>query len=459
MTGTWIIKASSGLVALSLSGACAFADSLTLTGNARLTGNVRAIDANGVVELVSPLSPDALQLRADAVSRVEFSAPAAPPNPPSALVELTNGDLLPATVQSLDAENLTVLTADAGPLTIPRKMLKSLQMGIRKRKAVYTGPASLDEWTKDRDNVQNWTFAEDSLIANGPATAGKTFDTPSQFVLKFTIKWDINPNVKVCFADPLTPQAETADRYYLQFNGAGLEVKRESTQGQHFRTVILLPRTPDLYPDNELNVEIRVDRKASRITLLLNGQPEATVIDPVPVAPVGNGVELVNSSAAGMKVRFSKIEIAELDNAHARHRAENRGDPKVDSLISVDEDRWGGKLTSIREGAEGKVFLFKSDFQDEPLELRESDVSTVFFAVADPAPARAEANPFALRLPGDGMLRVSSCTFSEDRVTAVHPLLGTLDIARNGVTSLERRDTKPKEPASAKEAEPEDPEE
>lgn len=425
------------------------ADNLTLSGEARLTGTVRSIDETGVIRLASPLSPDPIQLKPGAVAKVEFSAPETLPNPPETLVELTNGDLLPVTIEGLDDRNLSVTTADAGPLSIPREAVKSMQVGVRKPKIIYTGPRNMEEWTREGEGGRSWAFSNHELVASGPAEISKSFETPLQFVFKFTLKWQAMPGFQIYFADPLVPDSDLSDRYYMQFNGAGLEIKRESSEGKHFQTVIALNRTPDQFPDNQLEIEIHVDRKTSHLHLLLNGEPEAAGVDPVPDPPKGNGIRLVNSSPPGTTQEIRDIVISEFDNAGKRHHAENRGDPKTDSLISRDEDRWGGHLTGIRKGPEGTVFSFKSDFQEAPLELAEADVSTIFFAktAADTGPG--QNHPFALRLCGDGLLKVSSCVFSEDAATAVHPLLGPLKINRNGIAALERTDSKP--PAKADE--------
>ena len=92
--------------------------------------------------------------------------------------------------------------------------------------------------------------------------------------------------------------------------------------------MILLSRTPDQFPNNQVDVEIRVDRKTSRLHLLLNGEPEGAGIDPVAGAPQGRGLTLVNSSAAGLSQEIRGIEILELDNVRARHRSEDRGNTK-----------------------------------------------------------------------------------------------------------------------------------
>ncbi|MEO7100668.1 MAG: hypothetical protein ABI162_15005 [Luteolibacter sp.] len=423
----------------------AVADDISLTGDAKLSGAIRSISDAGVVELASSLSPDPIFLKAGAVEKVEFSPPQQSPETPGALVELLNGDLLPATINELDEKNLTVTTLDAGRLVLPRTALKSVQLGIHKRKITYAGPKSLEEWTSDLEGARNWRFENNALVANGPAYATKFFDAPQQFVFRFTLKWQGNPNFQIYFADPLKPRGEAADRYYLQFNGAGMELKRESSKGNRYTSIILSNRTPDQFFDSKLDVEIRVDRKASRLHLLLNGEPEGAGIDPVANVPESNGITLVSNSSNGIEQEIRAIQILELDDARIRHRSEQRGDPKTDSLISRDEDRWGGHLTQIRKTADGLVFSFKSDFQEAPLELLESDVSTIFFANPQDETKTETPHPYVLRLQENGLLHVSSCSFTESTVTATHPLLGVMSIRRAGISAMVHLTPKSKE--------------
>jgi hypothetical protein len=418
------------------------ADELTLAGEARLTGTVRSIDESGVVGLETALSPERLLLKPEAFTKVEFSVPATEPPRPGSLIELANGDLLPATIESLDDTNLTVTAAESGRLVIPRAALRSLQLGVRQLKVIYSGPRQLDEWTREADSAGSWTFSNKSLVVGGSGQASRDFKTPRQFILKFTLKWQSSPAFQIFFADPLKPRGEVSDRYYLQFNSAGMEIKRESTQGKRYHTIIPSSRTPDQFPNGQVEVEIRVDRDASKLQLFLNGEPEGTGIDPMAQSPVGGGLVLVSNGTAG-SLEIRGIEITEFDNTRARHRAEDRGDPHTDSLISREDDRWGGRLTRIRRESSGAVFTFKSDFLEEPLELGEKDVSTLFFATPKTPPAADDAHTYILRLRGEGSLRVVSCVFSEDAVTARHPLLGEMRISRFGVASVERPRSKP----------------
>jgi len=89
------------------------------------------------------------------------------------------------------------------------------------------------------------------------------------------------------------------------------------------------------------------------------------------------------------------------------------------------------------------LYVFKTAFQDAPLEVPESEVATLFFVANKQANANAAAPPYILQLRASGSLHVSSCAFSATQVEATHPLLGRLTLQREGVTALERVTPKP----------------
>ncbi len=429
-------------VAIPCHGPILLADDISLSaGGSRLTGSVRSIDEAGVLELSSPLSPEPLRLRDGMVRKVEFSPAAQTPEASPAMVTLANGDQIPAAIEALDEKELTLNSPAAGRLVVPRAALSSLQLGVGGQKLVYQGPKNLAEWSGPDGPPKNLTFEEGKLVASGPISASREFALPPAFILRFTLAWQPKyiPNFQLFFADPLKPKGEPADRYYLQFNGAGFEVKRESTKGKRYLPLSQLNRTPNQFPDRELRVELRVNRPASRVQLFLNGEPEGEFVDPSETVPEGGGLALVCNSSNGNVQEIRNIEILELDDSRGRHRAEDRGDPKNDSLISREDDRWSGRLLGIRRADGVPVFRFKSDFQDEPVEVPEADVSTVFFAKPEAAAEEARDDLHLLRIRGGGSLRVRSCRFDQASVSASHPLLGAITLARASVSALERR--------------------
>lgn len=434
------------LLALALS-LPAPADQIALPDDSRLTGTVRSINGDGVLELASELSPDPVMLKPEAVRKLTFARPTDRVESPGSVVELVNDDQLPADIVSFDGNVLNVVTRDAGPLAIPRTFLKSIQLGIHKQKSIYSGPKSVEEWAEGVEGSKNWRFIKGALTASGPAVAARRVELPSRFIFKFNLKWQLSPNFMVYFADPLTPKTELVDRYSFQFNASGIEIKRESATGPKVQPVILLARRPNDFSTNQMDVEIRVDRKSSRIHLLLNGEPEAAGIDPVPQPPAGSGLVFISNSPSGTPQEIRSIELLDFDDSIERHRSEERGDPGMDSIISRDDDRWGGRLTQIRQSGEGSVFTFKSDFQETPLELLESDISTVFFLKPVDGASSPKQASWVLKLRDEGALHMSSCVFSEKGITARHPLLGPLEIGSGGVTELERLQPEPDTPS------------
>jgi hypothetical protein len=421
--------------------AAAAADDLTLAGGeARLSGNVISINESGVVELATELSAKPLLLRDGVVEKIVFSSRANPGDPPGTLIELSNGDRLPATIERLDSQRLNVVSPDLGRLEIPRETVRSIQTGIQRRKVVYEGPNNLDEWTTTDEGRKNLTFENGVISANGPTSFSTKLALPRQFILRFELIWQERqtPNFQVYFADPLLAKGEASDRYYLQFGGAGLEIKREASRGKRYNTIVILNRTREQFPENRVQLELRVNRDTARMELLIDGESEGEFADPIDGIPDGSGIAFVSNTSNGVQQQFRGIEVLEFDDSRVRHRAEDRGDPARDSLISREEDRWSGDLTEVRPTPNGLVFVFKTDFQDSPMEIPEADVSTVFLADGKTHAGKQAAHPFVIRLPGDGSLRVSSCRIGGEKITVTHPLLGPLAIRREGIASIER---------------------
>lgn len=442
MTGTRISNSMFRLIPLLGIGlAVVRADNLTLAGGeARLSGNVISINESGVVELASELSAKPLLLKDGVVEKIEFSSPASQTDPPATLIELSNGDFLPVTIERLDSERLSVVSPETGRLDIPREMVSSIQTGIRRRKVVYEGPTSLEEWTTTDEARKNLTFENGTISAIGPASFYGKLTLPRQFILRFNLIWQARqiPNFQVFFADPLLAKGEPCDRYYLQFGGAGLEIKREASRGKRYNTIVILNRTHEQFPDNRMRIELRVNRDTARMELLIDGESEGEFADPIAGIPDGSGIAFVSNTSNGVQQQFRDIEVLEFDDSRDRHRAEDRGDPARDSLISREDDRWSGDLTIIRPTPKGLVFVFKTDFQDTPMEIPESEVSTVFLTGSKNPGSERPAHPFVIRLPGNGALRVTSCRIDGEKIAVTHPLLGPLAIRREGISSIER---------------------
>jgi hypothetical protein len=154
------------------------ADDLELVSNNHLTGTIRSISAEGVVELSTVLAPEPIFLKPDAVKKVVFSHQASKARPDQMLIELVNGDLLPVSVESLTDRELRGTTTDFGTFVIPRAALKSIQTSNQEPSIIYEGPKNLKEWSTGLGHSKNWEFTEYALSSSGIAVGSKKFNLP-----------------------------------------------------------------------------------------------------------------------------------------------------------------------------------------------------------------------------------------------------------------------------------------
>lgn len=421
------------------------ADDLILEGNERLSGKVRAIDPDGTVLLDTPLAPAAVALKGESIREVRFSESGAKLPRAGYQVALVNGDVLPAEIEAVDDRNVTLRASVAGPLVIPRAMVASLRVGGSQPDVVFSGPEGLGGWTRDRTSPQPWLFDKGALRALGSGTISRNLELPQNFIVRFKLEWGAVPNFKFYFAGPANSGDAAVDQYYLQFNSAGMEIKRESASGRHFPEMnARMSRLPDRFRDKRLEVEIQVNRDAGTLLLLLNGEQEGPFKDPLPKAPTGGRIVFQTLAEEGSDLGVSDIQVLAWDLKDVSQLSKEHGDKTKDALKTISKESFSGTLVGTKPGPDGLIYVLKSAFQDEPVEVPEALVATIFLAVPVEEQAVAPPSPFSLRFVGGGSLRVGSCTFSENQVEVTHPLLGPLKLPRERITAFERVNANPK---------------
>jgi len=424
-----------GLIPLLLAVAPLTADEVQLEDGGRLTGRVRDFGVNGRLTLESPLSTGPLQLRAEEVVEVGFSGAASQRGEHDARVTLLNGDVLPCNLSAIDEEGLQVTTRFAGGFTVPREVVRTVQLGIRPARMVFRGPENLEGWKVE----ENWDFKEGSLVSGGRGSVSRTIDEmPDSFSLSFKLAWASRPNFQIFFCSDV-PDAGGGkhDRYYLQFNSGGMELKRQSSEGNPYQSVADIPRPPDSFAERQAEFELRLDRRQRLLLVYVDGELEGRYPDPHDKVPTGKTLILSSNSSTENAHRVSDIVVREWDAAGERHKSEDRGDTGQDALIDNLGDRYRGRLIGSRGSGEDLVLLFKSQHFPEPLEIPARRVSTLFFRATEfELPDEA---PLVLVLAEDGRLGTTACTFRGEEVALSHPLLGDLNLDRPAVRVLKRR--------------------
>ena len=437
MTGIWNFSPARAAAIAAMFVLPASAADISLSNGSKLTGDLLAMDGEGTITLESPNSDSPLMLVGEMVSYVGFTSTAATADLPGQRVELINGDILPVSIRKLDDQAMTVMSPDMGELRIPRSLLSSVQLGVFEERLVYAGGEDLSGW-KDKGNAESWTPANGRLVAQNSGTLTREVKLPEKFVIRFTLQWSQQPNFRLTFADPNPKRTNKVDRYYFDVNGSNISILRDSKNLRSAKPIMILGRSANRFRANLVDVEIRGDLSRGLLHLYLNGELEGRFTDPYPEGiPAGSGLSITNRAPESSQQMISNIEIAEWDERSDRHRGEDRGDGSSDAIIGKYGERFGGKLTSISEEGGMRIYEFKSDFQKEPLRVPESEVSTVFFAGDMTYPENESG--LMLRLRGSGMLTLGSCIFGEDMVEAKHPLLGEIQVKRDGITALEKR--------------------
>ncbi len=439
----WTFKKTIALAALWSAASLAHAsDELILHGSAKekLSGTVTGIEESGVIVLSSPLSEEPLRLKPHTVARVAFGSEGENTPQANMLVELANGDRLPVELKSFTPQTgMRVSSPAIGEMVLPSATLSSLELGVPERRLVFKGPGNTAEWNNIRQNGFDKVSVEDNDWAiNGRLEASRQINMPKNFVLRFQLEWQPRqqPNIKLHFASPDINSMAKANRYFLQFGSAGFEIKRESDNDKRFQTILVSSRRPDEFAKRQIEVEIHVNRTTKRIDLFLNGQLESWGLDPGPAAPEGAGIILGINGMNGTTHVIRNLSVHELNNTRIRHRAEDRGNPNKDSLISRDEDRWTGELREIRRNETQADFIFKIPQSDEALVVPFDKVSTVFFR--KPADKAGDIpTKYRLQLRGEGLLSVKSCRISEQTITVIHPLLGELQLPKQTILGIE----------------------
>lgn len=413
------------------------ADEVKLSDGGILTGKVMAIAADGKIAVDLPIAEHPLQLRADHVRRVEFSGTNQERFEHDARLTLINGDTLPCDIISIDEQMLSVFTSFAGPLEVPRNVVTTAQLGIRPHQLVYQGPENLEDWKVE----ENWHYQDGTLTSDGRGSISRSFDElPESFSFRFDVSWVARPNLQVYFcSDTTNSGGGKINRYYLQMGSAGIEIKRQSSTGKTpYQTIALISRMPESFKNRHVNIEIRVDHRRRMLMLFLDGELEGRFQDPLPDPPVGKTIVFQSNVSNSEGHRISKIKLHQWDPTSERHKSEDRGDSKTDSLIDNEGQRFAGSLVATQGEGEELVVLFKNPHNPDALAIPMTSISTVFFSTSA-APAQAQP-PLLLSLSDSGSLGAEVCTFSADEVELTHSLLGPMRIKRSTVKTLERRE-------------------
>jgi len=413
-------------------------DLVTLNNGDLFKGRVLGL-ADDTITLNSPHSKSPLRIVGDELRHIRFDSADLSENPThSQVINLKNGDSLPARITGLNDTSLSLDTWYAGPLEVSRKDVDSVYFGTTPQDTIYEGPKNLDEWEHDGE----WDFHNDALRANQAGPIGRKMNLPEDFILSTTFSWNNSPNLQVIVCadkDSIDPE-QSSSNYLLVINSSGLEVRRQLTkeqQGNRYHSLISSKLNLNSFKsgNKKLNIELRINRREGILHLYLNGEYLSQGIDPK-TPPEGSCVVYKSASSNRRDLQISNIVVKKWDTVTQELRRELRADKKSDTLATEDGDRFSGKIEGFEIIDDQGHFTVASPLLDEPLSVPSKHCAVLYFSETDQG--LTERPPFKLAMQSGGTLSLTEVTLGDHSLSGNHPSLGNLSLNRRILSEITR---------------------
>jgi len=400
-------------------------DSLAFLNKDQLHGFLLAIDADGSLHWQSPEARDPIVFKSGEVAQIKLDSHKPAATTSEARIALTNGDILPGNIVSLDAQTLALDTWYAGRLSLPRAMLRSIMPMSDAANLEYTGPTSLDGWTVGRmDNPGSWSFKDGELIGSSYGTIGRDVKLPDTSSVAFALTLQGNQQIGIgIYADH---PDNTGNCYMLQLSNGYAELQRFSRNTGS--TVIGNAQMQNAIRHDKTQVELRTSKDKKSIWLLLDGKMVKQWTDPAEFN--GGGGCIIFASQPGSVVRISDIKVSKWDGKFDESVSPSDR-TSTDTVALANEDKVTGHLESIQDGKA----KFASDYAELTIPLERIDELDLANAQAvKPKPAPTDVRAW---LPDGGSVTMQLTAWNAKTCTGTSPNFGTATFSPDAFAKIE----------------------
>ncbi len=401
---------------------------------------------------------------------------------------LVNGDRIPGTITAIDGDRITLDTACAGILHIPRQQVAIVSPNPLGGRVHYHGPFSADDWEmahpahpagvpettvetdtngEEAEHPGKWEFSGSAWYwqhkTPGTALVRKS-GMPDRAIVSFDLAWKNRLAVAIGFhADFAPPRAKeekkgNKPRAFVPGDSSDLpRIFGNSYVLQMYSNYLMLFRTAvtddgDVSLDRvQLNnnnlrlgetgnatVEIRSNRRSGAISLFIDGEfvaqwseGEHSGRDGSGFAGKGSGIGFLVQGNDAL-VRISDIVISEWNGMPDSARSLQIDDQDV-VLMTNGTDRYAGKVTTLDSGA-NVLFQGKHGSFRFPL----ADVAEIRFARNSLAePSDPPADNMIVRLSPVGSISGRPVSGHASMIGIVSPVVGELNISLDPAVMLD----------------------
>jgi len=304
-----------------------------------------------------------------------------------AAVHLTNGDMLPGRIVSMDAEVLEVDTGYSGRVRVNRRMVMNILPNLSMSNVLFEGPNDLAEWTvyQRGGSRPQWRYSDGALYSMQQYPMGRIIEgLPDMYEVRFDAAWR-GPYPQFTFIFNTADVQQNSDAYMLSVQGTTISMQRSTSNmgGNNIGSRVNYPAFEGQSGQQSASFVVLVDKAARRFTLLINGSVAGQWTDPAAFAGQGNGVAF-RSSGSGNDLKISKIKVAQWDGRVPGAASADKATGKEDQVRFVNNDKFSGRVISIADG----VLKFETSYAT--LDVPINRVTEI--AMADEGAERARRN-------------------------------------------------------------------
>ncbi|MBM4165125.1 MAG: hypothetical protein FJ222_11905 [Lentisphaerae bacterium] len=351
--------------------------------------------------------------------------------PSTAAIYLTNGDMLPGNIVSLDGEKLVLDTWYAGKITIARLMIKSMAPNIRASTRVYEGPTALSEWTIYPSGSQvQWRFKDGALYAAQQYPIGRIIEKmPDTADIRFDAAWrSAYPQFScVIYTDNVQ---ENRNGYMLQVSGSSIYMQRLS-RNSGSRNLERQVEFADFSNGKcrSATFNLLVSKSAKTITLLLNGRLLTQWTDTAEFAGQGNGLSFRSNTSGDLKI--SNIMISDWDGKTPELAETGSTVVKDDLLRFINNDKVSGHLKSIS----GDAVKFETSYAT--LDIPLARVVEIVTSTENAARARKNKEDVQMVFADKGLLTLQLERIEKDEVKGQSENFGKITLPLGALRRLD----------------------
>jgi len=423
------------------------ADVIQMDHGDQLTGIIKSLNEKEV-SLLSQLSPTLLKVKSKSIQQITFDPQPQPATTHTELVTLSNGDILPCEVVSLDSQTLNITTWYAGNFSIPRHHVQTLQFGISQDQVIYQGTDAPSEWST---NEGQWTLTEDGYSSEGPATLARKLDLQNHLHINFDLAWKDSPEIVFRFFAENAEAKKNQDCYEFAFNSAGMQIRR-FLKKQRATPITSIDLQPHTINNQKINVDLRINRTSGKITLSLDGVERGSWIDSLE-AVKGNYIIINNRNTRGKGCSLDNLRITQWTEGAQPRYQEKINQETLDILIDSEGEKISGDIVGIHTNDTGKRKInLKVKYTPKPLIVPAHRISSLIFAKKtsqkDPPVDQPHPEPyFSAQIMGGGTLHLANPKLNQQHITTTHPILGNCTINTTVISRILYHKVQPPAPS------------